>query len=235
MALDTLTILAQAVRELQKEVAWLKKKAAEPRIVYSGTVGLSGDLLPDMPGRNIGSIDKPWHGLFLRDVAPGFETVIDMSWGNTLADRIQIIGGGGVGDPRMSLILGNTTALHLRPTYVQLGGNVNLLAGVNSEFGSVTRPWTKGYVEALYATNSIYTENLLSTLFGVIDVFDHLRMATDQMIQLSNETTAPAPSSTKRGKLRLVHGGEGDRDRLYNCLKGDAGGYTWVQITDGGA
>ena len=48
MSLDTLVALAAAVRQLLKDVVWLKKKAEEPRIVYvSVSGGESGSAKTD--------------------------------------------------------------------------------------------------------------------------------------------------------------------------------------------
>ena len=60
-----------------------------------------------------------------------------------------------------------------------------------------------------------------------------ITMLTDKMIQLSNETQAPAASATHRGKYRLVHGGAGVADLLYCCMKSAADTYSWVQVASG--
>jgi len=191
LALDTITILAGAVRKLQREVSDLKKKAAEPRVVYVGGGGgmskhgneyhspnfhpVDSDLLPEVDGLNLGSSIKRFHGLFMRDVAPGYQTIIDMSWGDAVADTIQIMGGGGVGDPRLLLILGAKIVLHLRPTYIELGSNVNLLGGINSVLGSASRPFTAGYIDTPYV-NSLYVTNVLGNDFDFINFYDPIRV-----------------------------------------------------------
>ena len=62
---------------------------------------------------------------------------------------------------------------------------------------------------------------------------NNVLMKANKMIQLSNETQAPAASATHRGKYRLVHGGAGVADLLYCCMKSAADTYSWVQIATG--
>jgi len=67
------------------------------------------------------------------------------------------------------------------------------------------------------------------------DIVSDLLMANDKLIDLGNDTSGAAANVANRGKLRFVEGGAGARDRVYSCMKGDAGGYSWVEIANGGA
>lgn len=54
-------------------------------------------------------------------------------------------------------------------------------------------------------------------------------------LTLGQTASLPSPSATYRGQFRVKRGTSGNRDRVYVCLKSDAGVYSWVEIANGGA
>lgn len=47
-------------------------------------------------------------------------------------------------------------------------------------------------------------------------------------------TATHPPAVGYRGNMAMVMGAAGSRDRIYVCMKGDAGGYLWVEVANGG-
>jgi hypothetical protein len=48
-------------------------------------------------------------------------------------------------------------------------------------------------------------------------------------------TALPAAGSSYEGVVAVLLGGAGVSDKLYVCLKSDAGVFSWVQLAEGGA
>ena len=71
---------------------------------------------------------------------------------------------------------------------------------------------------------------------GIVKVTKDVLIADNKFIDLGNAAAGlPAAAAAHRGKLGFSEGGAGARDRVYSCMKSDAGAYNWIEIANGGA
>lgn len=80
-----------------------------------------------------------------------------------------------------------------------------------------------------------YTGSVGGLVISEIAVLTAAGVWQGNSFQTTATAAKPAADVTQRGKLYVEQGGGGARDRAYVCLKGDAGGYSWVEFANGGA
>ena len=109
---------------------------------------------------------------------------------------------------------------------ITFGANVNTIV-TDSDAGSIWR--FQSHDGAAFKDCADLGGGMLG-----IDRAGDITMLDDKFIDLGNDTAGPAAAVAHRGKLRFVEGGAGARDRVYSCMKSDAGAYNWIEIANGG-
>lgn len=84
---------------------------------------------------------------------------------------------------------------------------------------------------------SAYFDAIKANYDSGVEIASDITLLDDRFIKIGKDSDGalPTASAAYRGKMIMTEGGTSARDRVYICLKGQGGGYSWVEIANGGA